>query len=95
MTKAGYPSQCAWLHGVFVIAKDESARKIDTTSFEYILPDGPAVSKKTNGNSKGNGKETKSKLDEYREGLRDYQNGQISKLGKFETINLSFSMHSN
>lgn len=64
------------------------ARKVDVANFEYILSDGPPVNKKPNGNSKGNSKETKSKLEEYREGLRDYQNGQITKLGKFVTNNV-------
>lgn len=59
------------------------ARKIDSIPFDYILPDGPAP-KKSNGAAKTNGKETKSKLDEYKEGLRDFQNGQITKLGKFK-----------
>lgn len=58
------------------------ARKIDVHTFDYVLPDGPAVpNKKNNNSSKGNNKEVKSKLDEYKEGLRDYQNGQINKLG--------------
>lgn len=66
-----------------ITAKDEMARKIDSIPFDYILPDGPAP-KKSNGAAKTNGKETKSKLDEYKEGLRDFQNGQITKLGKFK-----------
>lgn len=66
-----------------MLPKDDVARKIDTINFEYILPEGSYTMKKTNGASKANGnKESKSKLDEYREGLRDYQNAQISKLGK-------------
>lgn len=73
-------SQCAWLQGVLSTAKDETARKIDQITFDYVLPDGPAVVKK-NGSSKSNNKEGKSKYDEYLEGLRDFQNGQISKLG--------------
>lgn len=81
ITKAGFPSQCAWLQGSLITAKDEQARKIDAIQFDYVLPDGPA-NKKSNGSSKSNGKETKSKLDEYKENLRDYQNGQIWKLGK-------------
>lgn len=80
ITKAGLVSQCAWLQGIFYTSKDETARKIDQITFDYILPDGPAVVKK-NGSSKSNNKEGKSKYDEYLEGLRDYQNGQISKLG--------------
>lgn len=82
LTKAGYPSQCAWLQGTLITAKDETARKIDSIPFDYVLPDGPSNKKNNGTNSKSNGKETKSKLDEYREGLRDYQNGQIAKLGK-------------
>lgn len=75
------------LQGMFSTSKDETARKIDQISFEYILPDGPAVVKK-NGTPKTNNKEGKSKYDEYLEGLRDYQNGQISKLG---TISCNFN----
>lgn len=80
LTKAGLVNQCALLQGFMSTSKDETARKIDQINFEYILPDGPAVAKK-NGASKANNKEGKSKYDEYLEGLRDYQNGQISKLG--------------
>lgn len=66
-------------------AKDETARKIDQINFEYVLPDGPAVVKKTNGSPKAvtANKEAKSKYDEYVEGLRDYQTAQISKLGSY------------
>lgn len=81
LTKAGLASQCASLQGMLSTSKDETARKIDQINFEYILPDGPAVVKK-NGSPKTNNKEGKSKYDEYLEGLRDYQNGQITKLGK-------------
>lgn len=80
MTKAGYPSQCAALQGTVVTARDESARKVDVNSFEYILPDSPSVPNKKNG--KPNGKEAKNKLEEYKEGLRDFQNSQITKLGE-------------
>lgn len=77
-------NQSALLQGILSTSKDETARKIDTINFEYILPDGPAVVKKNNnGSSKavGANKEVKSKYDEYLEGLRDYQTSQISKLG--------------
>lgn len=101
MTKAGYPAQCSWLQGTFSASKDEQAKKIHYHSFDYFLPEGPAV-KKANGLNKknGNGKETKSKLDEYKEGLRDYQNGQIGKLGKLDYMrmvnneNISFKFYS-
>lgn len=73
-------NQCASLQGTMSTSKDETVRRIDQIIFDYILPDGPAVIKK-NGSSKTNNKEGKSKYDEYLEGLRDYQNGQISKLG--------------
>lgn len=63
---------------MLITAKDEVARKIDLISFDYVLPDGPAVPKK-NGLPKS--KDTKNKNDEYLEGLRDYQLGQMSKLG--------------
>lgn len=86
LTKAGFPSQTAWLQGTISTAKDDVARKVDVNNFDYILPDGPSVSNKKNGASKtngtdNNGKETKNKLDEYKESLRDFQNNQISKLG--------------
>lgn len=81
LTKTGFPNQCAWLQGTISTAKDEIARKVDVHSFDYVLPDGPSVANKKNGSSKNNSKETKSKLDEYKEGLRDFQNSQISKLG--------------
>lgn len=70
-----------------MLPKDDLARKIDTTNFEYILPEGSYALKKSNGAAKAaNGnKDSKTKLDEYREGLRDYQNAQLSKLGK--TVN--------
>lgn len=82
LTKTGFPNQCAWLQGAISTAKDEIARKVDVYSFDYVLPDGPSVPNKKNGASKNNGKETKNKLDEYKEALRDFQNSQISKLGK-------------
>lgn len=52
------------------------AKKCDTHCFQYILTEGPSVKK----NGTGSPKETKSKLEEYSEGLRDYQVTQISKL---------------
>lgn len=73
-------AQSAWLEGVISFPKDEFGRKVDTHVFQYILTDGPAA-KKTNGMAS---KETKSKLDEYKEGLRDFQNSMISKLGKYQ-----------
>lgn len=76
LTKAGFPNQCSWLEGTLTFAKDESARKVDAYLFKYILTEGPAV-KKPNGTPKDN----KNKLDEFKEGLRDYQIGMIPKLG--------------
>lgn len=70
-------AQSAWLEGVISFPKEEFGRKVDTHVFQYILTEG-SVAKKTNGN-----KETKSKLDEYKEGLRDFQNSMISKLGQY------------
>lgn len=88
LSKAAYPTHCSWLQGTFSAVKDEQVKKVDNHSFDYFLPEGPAV-KKPNGakkNNGNNGKETKSKLDEYKEGLRDFQNGQIGKLGKFKQL---------
>lgn len=86
LSKAGFPSQCTLLQGSLMLPKDEVARKIDTTSFEYVLPEGSyALNKKNNGSPKPGVKDAKAKLDEYREGLRDFQNAQIPKLGKIST----------
>ncbi|XP_059614675.1 tripeptidyl-peptidase 2 [Phlebotomus argentipes] len=75
ITKAGFPNQCAWLDGTVTYSKDEHGRKVDSVSFQYNLIEGAPV-KKANGVPK----ENKSKLEEYKEGLRDYQNGMIPKL---------------
>ncbi|XP_055535925.1 tripeptidyl-peptidase 2 [Wyeomyia smithii] len=77
LQKASFPNQCSWLEGTIVYAKDELGKKCDTYNFQYILTEGPTVKK--NGNST-NSKETKSKFEEYSEGLRDYQVAQIAKL---------------
>ncbi|XP_053683189.1 tripeptidyl-peptidase 2 [Sabethes cyaneus] len=77
LQKASLPNQCSWLEGTIVFAKDELAKKCDFYNFMYILTEGPPVKK--NGNSP-NSKETKSKFEEYSEGLRDYQVAQIAKL---------------
>ncbi|XP_058831362.1 tripeptidyl-peptidase 2 [Topomyia yanbarensis] len=74
--KASLPNQCSWLEGSIVYAKDELGKKCDTHNFQYILIEGPTVKK----NGVGSPKENKSKFDEYSEGLRDYQVGQIAKL---------------
>lgn len=76
LTKGNVPSQCSWLEGTITFAKDELARKVDTYLFKYILTEGPLV-KKANGTPK----ENKNKLDEFKEGLRDFQIGMIPKLG--------------
>ncbi|XP_037050800.1 tripeptidyl-peptidase 2 isoform X2 [Bradysia coprophila] len=75
LTKGGIPNQCSWLEGTITFAKDESARKADSYVFKYILTEGPPI-KKANGTPK----ENKNKLDEFKEGLRDYQLGMIPKL---------------
>lgn len=70
------------------LAKDDSVKKCDSLSFQYILLD--ASPKKSNGSSStaatatdGNGKDgaaTKSKFDEHKENLRDFLNNSIAKL---------------
>lgn len=74
--KASFPNQCSWLEGTIVYAKDELGKKCDTSCFVYILTEGPSVKK----NGGGSPKENKTKFEEYSEGLRDYQVGQIAKL---------------
>lgn len=78
ISKSGVPAQCSWLKGTISFAKDDIGRKVESISFKYILTEGPPV-KKSNGAN--NTKETKKKLDEYKEGLRDFKNSQIIKQG--------------
>lgn len=76
VTKNAIP-QSSWFEGQIIFAKDELGRKVDTHAFQYIITEGPAV-KKANGG--GAPKETKTKMEEYKEGLRDYQCQMIAKL---------------
>lgn len=79
LTKGCVPSQCSMLVGTLSLAKDETGRKVENIPFKYILTnDGPAA-KKSNGN---NVKDTKSKLEEFTENLRDLKTSALSKLGK-------------
>jgi len=77
-------AQSSWFEGQLIFAKDEMGRKVDTHNFQYILTEGPAA-KKPNG---GPPKEVKSKADEYKEGLRDYQCQMIAKLEGDDAENL-------
>ncbi|XP_055627054.1 tripeptidyl-peptidase 2 isoform X2 [Toxorhynchites rutilus septentrionalis] len=76
LQKASFPNQCSWLEGTIVYAKDELGKKCDTHNFQYILIEGPPVKK----NGSCNSKDSKSKFEEYSEGLRDYHVSQIPKL---------------
>ena len=73
-------AQSSWLEGIICLPKDEFGRRVDSHVFQYMLTDGPS-SKKANGTA---AKDTKSKMDEYKEGMRDFQNSMISKLGKIK-----------
>lgn len=82
VTKANIPSHCSWLNGSLSLSKDELGRKLEVDNFRYMLTEGPAP-KKPNGSPGGNanGKDaTRSKFDEYKEGLRDFKVNQIQKL---------------
>lgn len=79
ITKSGIPSQTSWLDGSITFTKDELVKKCIGSGFQYILSDFSADKKKSNGSSS---KEIKPKIDEYREGLRDYQTSMISKLDR-------------
>lgn len=81
ISKGGVPNQCSWLNGYLLCAKDDIGRKVEMVDFKYVLSDGPVV-KKSNGNSSA-AKETKSKLEEFNDGLRDFKNNMIPKLGTF------------
>lgn len=75
VTKNAVP-QSSWFEGQFILAKDELGRKVDINNFQYIITEGPAVKKSNGGNPI---KDVKSKSDEYKEGLRDYQCQMIAK----------------
>lgn len=77
-------AQSSWFEGQIIFAKDEMGRKVDTHSFQYFLIEGPTV-KKPNG---GAPKDVKSKMEEYKEGLRDYQCQMIAKLDGEDAENL-------
>jgi tripeptidyl-peptidase II len=84
VTKNSVP-QSSWFEGQFILPKDELGRKVDVNNFQYILTEGPAV-KKSNGG--GSVKDVKSKNDEYKEGLRDYQCQMIAKFEGIDAENL-------
>lgn len=67
--------QSSWFEGTITFAKDEYGRKVDTHTFSYIITEGPVVKK--NGSSP---KESKTKMEEFKEGLRNYKCDFISKL---------------
>lgn len=77
-------AQSSWLEGQIIFAKDELGRKVDTNAFQYILTEGPLV-KKPNGSPP---KDVKTKQEEFKEGLRDYQCQMIPKLDSEEAENL-------
>lgn len=77
-------AQSSWFEGQIIFAKDEMGRKVDTHSFQYFLIEGPTI-KKPNG---GAPKDVKSKMEEYKEGLRDYQCQMIAKLDGEDAENL-------
>ncbi|XP_023302726.2 tripeptidyl-peptidase 2 [Lucilia cuprina] len=51
LTKAGLPSNSAWLGGSIMLAKDEMGRKADVQEFTYVL--NPAETGKKNGGGNG------------------------------------------
>lgn len=69
--------QMSWLEGTIIYAKDDFGKKVDTHYFQYQLIEGTGGMKKPSNGTKDT---TKSKQDEYKEGLRDYQCNQIAKL---------------
>lgn len=75
--------QSSWLEGQIILAKDEFGRKVDTHLFTYVITEGPSVKK--NGSSP---KDTKTKMDEYKEGLRNYKCDFIVKLDPEDADNL-------
>ncbi|CRK95491.1 CLUMA_CG008960, isoform A [Clunio marinus] len=77
--------QSSWFDGQITFAKDELGKKVDTHSFQYIVVEGPAVKKPSNGSPP---KEIKPKMEEYKEGIRDLQVQTIAKLDAEEGDNL-------
>jgi tripeptidyl-peptidase II len=75
-TKNAAP-QSSWFEGQFILPKDELGRKVGINNFQYIFTESPPV-KKANGG--GSPKEVKTKTEEYKEGLRDYQCQMIAKM---------------
>ena len=67
--------QMSWLEGTIIYAKDDFGKKVDIYNFQYLLIEG-GLKKPSNGTKDT----TKSKQDEYKEGLRDFQCNQIAKL---------------
>lgn len=67
--------QSSWFEGQIILAKDELGRKVDVHNFTYIISEGPIVKK--NGSSP---KETKTKMEEYKEGVRNFKTDFIAKL---------------
>lgn len=80
-------NQCSWFEGQFILAKDEFGRKVDINTFQYVLPEGGVAKKSSNGANSAP-KDVKSKSDEYKEGLRDFQCQMIAKLDGDEVENL-------
>lgn len=70
---------CSWLEGQIVLPKDDYGKKVDVGSFQYLLVEGPP--KKPNGGN--NVKDVKSKMDEYKEAIRDLQCNWVSILWIF------------
>lgn len=65
---------CSWLEGQVVLPKDEYGKKVDVAGFQYLLIEG--LAKKSNGGSSA--KDSKSKMDEYKESIRDLQCNWVS-----------------
>lgn len=72
------------------LVKDEAGRKLEVNNFRYILTEGPAVKKLQNGVPVGSPtpKETpaagRNKYDEFKDSVRDFKCGMLTKLGKAE-----------
>lgn len=97
LTKAGIPSQCSWLEGTISYAKEELAKKVDVNPFQYMLIEGPGVKKSngSTGNASGStspGAKEKTKMDEYKESLKEFQSNAIAKLDPISAEELYTSL---
>lgn len=76
--------QSSWFEGQLILPKDDLGKKVDIHNFTYIISEGPVVKK----NGVSPPKESKTKMEEYKEGLRNFKTDFIAKLDAEDAENL-------